>query len=84
MDTNKLTLHIIGLEEKVDTMMGLFLISSKEVLTLKEVCLYTGYQPSTIYHYIKEAGLKSYCPEGKKIFIKREDLVEWLLRNKNL
>ena len=82
MDTAKLIIRLVALEQKIDSMIGLTLISQKEVLTLGEASLYTGYQPSTIYKHIKESGLISYCPSGKKIFIKREDLVKWLTRNK--
>ena len=57
------------------------LISIKDVLTIKEVCRYTGLSASTIYKHTSIGSLNSYNPLGKNIFIKRSDLEQWLLRN---
>jgi excisionase family DNA binding protein len=54
---------------------------SKKVLTLKEAAFYTGMSRSQIYQLTSCNKLKHYKPSGKNIFIKIDDLIEYLLQN---
>jgi excisionase family DNA binding protein len=79
--TSKILYEISLLEEKIDRLIILMVISNKEVLTLDEVCEYTGLSHSTIYKLTADRKIRFYKPQGKIIFIKKEDLIDWLLRN---
>ncbi len=63
----------------------LLAIASKEVLTIKDVALVTGYQESYIYKLSSQgnSNMPVYAPiEGGKLFFKKEELFEWLLSKK--
>jgi excisionase family DNA binding protein len=54
---------------------------NKEVFTVDEASLYSGLSKSQIYHLTSLRKLKHYKPSGKQIFVRREDLIEYLLQN---
>ncbi len=65
--------------------MNLAIILNKEVLTVKEAALLTGYQESYIYKLSSQgnSNLPVYAPtEGGKLFFKKEELFAWLLSKK--
>lgn len=51
---------------------------NKRYLTIKEVCDYTGYTPSTIYHLTGSRKIRYHKPNGKTILILRKDLEKWI------
>ena len=53
----------------------------KEVLTLDECCLYSGLSKSFLYKATSKRELKHSKPNGKIVFVKRNDLIDFLLRN---
>lgn len=55
----------------------------KDILTLEEGCYYMGFTKSTMYKLTSTEQIPHYKPNGKKIFFKREELNNWLLRNKS-
>lgn len=57
-------------------------MTKKEVLTLAEVCTYTGYSKNWLYKLTSKRALPYFKPEGKAIFFKREDVEAFLLRNR--
>ncbi len=54
-------------------------VASKEVLTIKEVMIYTGFSKSYIYRLINEGKIEYSKPNGKSIFFDRKTLEKWLL-----
>lgn len=54
----------------------------KEVLTLGEAAAYMQVSVSHIYKLHCNGELSSYCPTGKKLYFKRSDLDQFLLRNR--
>ena len=54
----------------------------KEVLTLGESAEYMQVSVSHIYKLHSNGELASYCPTGKKLYFKRSNLDEFLLRNR--
>ena len=59
-----------------------FLISRKEVLTIKEVSTYTGLSVGYLYRLTSNNEIPFYKPNNKVIYVKRVELEEWLLRKK--
>ena len=55
---------------------------SKKVLTLAEACQYMGISKSTMYKLTYQSKIDHYCPSGKLIYFKLDELENWLLRNK--
>jgi len=54
----------------------------KKVLTVDEVSTYTGLSKSYLYKLTSSKEIPFYKPNGKTIFFEREELENWLLRNR--
>lgn len=57
-------------------------INTKALLTIEEVCLYTGLSKSYLYKMTSKNIIPYYKPQGKKIYIDRLELETWLKRNR--
>lgn len=53
----------------------------KRVLTCKEAAIYSGRSLSNLYKLTSAGELPHSKPEGKMIYIDREELETWMLRN---
>ncbi|MGW8124094.1 excisionase family DNA-binding protein [Roseivirga echinicomitans] len=58
-------------------------ILKKDVLTFDEACSYTGISKSHMYKLTSGSRISFYKPGGKMVFFKREELNDWLLKNRN-
>ena len=56
-------------------------LSTKEVLTFKEACFYTGIKESYMYKLTSSGKIPHSKPQGGKLYFKRTDLESWLLQN---
>lgn len=55
------------------------LINQKEVLGVKELCNYTGYEKSYIYKLTSKRKIPHYkTPGGKSLFFKKAEIDNWL------
>lgn len=59
----------------------ILLLQTKEVLTVKEFCLYTGYSKNYAYKLFEKRAIPFCKPTGKSIFIKKSDVVKFLTSN---
>lgn len=59
------------------------ILSNKTILTFDEGCRYCGISPSSMYKHTSANRIPHYKPEGKLIYFKREELDNWMLRNRN-
>ena len=57
-------------------------LTQKNVLSFAEACLYLEVSESHLYKLTSSNGISHYKPNGKKIYFKREELDQWLLRNR--
>ncbi len=55
---------------------------AKEVLNFKEALAMLGISPSTLYKMTHQREINFYKPGGKLIFFLKEDLLNWMLQNK--
>lgn len=55
---------------------------NKHVLDVDEACSYMKVSRSFLYKMTHERKIACYCPSGKKLYFKREDLDEWMLQNR--
>ena len=54
----------------------------KTVLNFNEACKYIDVSPSHLYKLTSTRQVPHFCPQGKKLYFKREELDAWLQRNR--
>jgi len=59
-------------------------ILKKKVLNFKEAVQFLGLSMGHLYQLTSNNRIPYYRPNGKKIYFKREELENWLLRNKQI
>lgn len=59
------------------------MLSQKKILNMDELSDYTGWKKSHIYRMTSKREIPFYKPMGGSIFFNREEIDEWLLRNRN-
>jgi excisionase family DNA binding protein len=57
-------------------------ILQKSVLNFNEACKYIDVSPSHMYKLTSARQIPHFCPQGKKLYFKREELDTWLQRNR--
>ncbi len=57
-------------------------ILQKTVLTLSEAAKYLDISESHIYKLTSSRQIPHFCPQGKKLYFRREELDQWLQRNR--
>jgi excisionase family DNA binding protein len=68
--------------ENIKEALDKLLEQIKPVLTFEEGCNYCGISPSSMYKHTSANRIAYYKPEGKLIYFKRDELDEWMLRNR--
>lgn len=81
MDTQNVVLNKLEQLEKLITANNLL---QKPVLNFQEASQYLEVSPSHLYKLTSKRTIPHFCPNGKKLYFKRLELDEWLLRNKQL
>lgn len=56
-------------------------LGTKEVLTFKEACIYTGMKKSYMYKLTSSGKIPHSKPQGGKLYFSRSELEKWLLQN---
>ena len=54
----------------------------KEIFNFSEACTFLDYSKSYLYKLTHSRRIPHYKPNGKKLYFKRVDLEDWLLRNR--
>ena len=54
----------------------------KEVMNLAEAHAYLNISASHMYKLTSQKLIPHFCPQGKKLYFRREELDQWLLRNR--
>ena len=79
MSTEKLILEKLNqLEQKIDEQALL----KKEVLNFNDACKYLDISASHLYKLTSQKLIPHFCPHGKKLYFNRQELDEWLMRNR--
>ena len=66
-------------EEKPSQNLGWL---AKEVLSFKEALVFLDISSSSLYKLTHKKTINYYKPNGKLIYFKKADLIEWMLSNK--
>jgi excisionase family DNA binding protein len=77
MDTN-----IIEQLNRIEKLLMEQQTMQKQVLNFKEACTYLELSQSHLYKLTSTNAVPHYKPNGKKIYFQREELNNWLLRNR--
>ena len=57
-------------------------IGSKKVLNYDDLAEYTGYSRGTLMNLVGQGEIPCYKPTRRKVFFKKSEIEEWLLRNR--
>ena len=74
---------IIERLEKIERLLESQNLLQKEVLNLNEAALYLELSTSHLYRLTSTGCIPFYKPNGKKLYFKRLELDQWLLRNRS-
>lgn len=66
----------------IETMLFEQNLLKKDVLTLSEACAYLNMSASHLYKLTSQKQIPHFCPQGKKLYFQREELDQWLMRNR--
>lgn len=66
----------------IETMLQEQNLLKKDVLNLNEACTYLDMSASHLYKMTSQKLIPHFCPQGKKLYFRRLELDEWLLRNR--
>lgn len=55
---------------------------NKEIYNFNDACIFLDYSKSYLYKLTHSRQIRHYKPNGKKLYFKRSDLEDWLLRNR--
>ena len=79
MTTDELILERLSqIEQKIDEQALL----QKSVLNFNEACRYLEISPSHLYNLTSTRQIPHFCPQGKKLYFNRQELENWLQRNR--
>lgn len=53
----------------------------KTILSFSEACIYLDISASHLYKLTSAAAIPHFCPQGKKLYFRRDELEQWLQRN---
>lgn len=68
--------------DRLDQIRDATLLSSKDIYTTTEACLFLGVKRSYLYELVRNRKIKHYKSRGGKLtYFKRKDLEEWMTFN---
>lgn len=68
--------------EKIESLLRTQSLNNKIVFNLDELVLYTRLSKLYIYKLTSHNKIPFYRPNGKQLFFKKEEIDNWLLRNR--
>lgn len=57
-------------------------ILQKAVLNFDGACKYLDVSPSHLYKLTSQKQIPHFCPQGKKLYFRRDEIDQWLQRNR--
>lgn len=73
---------IIQMLSSIEQKLNEQTLLKKDVLNLNEACAYLDISASHLYKLTSAKTIPHFCPQGKKLYFKRIELDDWLLRNR--
>ncbi len=67
--------------ENIENMISDQSLITKDVINFREACRYLDFSASHLYKLTSQKRIPHFCPEGKRLYFNRLQLVQWLQRN---
>jgi excisionase family DNA binding protein len=64
--------------DNIETMLQQQNINTKEVLSFSEASILLDVSHSHLYKLTSTKQIPHYCPQGKKLYFEREELLQWM------
>lgn len=68
--------------KSIEQLLNAQSLTNKSIFNIDEVATYTGLSKLYLYKLTSKNGIPHYKPNGKNIFFKKEEIDNWLLRNR--
>ncbi len=78
MDSN-----ILEKLERIEKLLETQQAMQKQVLNFNDACIYLELSQSHLYKLTSTGSIPHYKPNGKKLYFNRQELDNWLLRNRS-
>ena len=76
---------IIEFVDKINSLsqrMDEYILLQKPVLNFDETCRYLDISASHLYKLTSQKQIPHFCPQGKKLYFRRDEIDQWLQRNR--
>ncbi len=74
--------NIVERLDRIEKLLKVQQTIQKQVLNFHETCTYLELSQSHLYKLTSTGAIPHYKPNGKKLYFQREELDQWLLRNR--
>jgi excisionase family DNA binding protein len=64
--------------DNIESMLHQQSINTKEVLSFSEAALLLDVSHSHLYKLTSTKQIPHYCPQGKKLYFERKELIQWM------
>lgn len=78
MDANTIELKL----ENIEKLLNSQAFTNKSILNINEIAQYTGLSKLYLYKLTSKNTIPHYKPNGKHVYFKKEEIDNWLLRNR--
>ncbi|MFL0070083.1 helix-turn-helix domain-containing protein [Tenacibaculum maritimum] len=68
---------------ELETLINKQEVLLKQVLNLNEAAKYLDISKSHLYKLTSRKEIPFYCPQGKRLYFKKDELDQWLTRNRS-
>ncbi len=78
MEAEQILQKLSQLEQKIDEQNLL----QKEVINFNDASKYLDISASHLYKLTSQKQIPHFCPQGKKLYFRRQEIDAWLMRNR--
>ena len=75
--------NILEKLERIEKLLETQQAMQKQVLNFNDACIYLELSQSHLYKLTSTGSIPHYKPNGKKLYFNRQELDNWLLRNRS-
>jgi excisionase family DNA binding protein len=72
---------ILSKLDNIETMLRQQNVNTKEVLTLNEAAQLLDVSNSHLYKLTSSKQIPHFCPQGKKLYFDRVEVIKWMKKN---
>ncbi len=80
MDENNMNERMARIEKFITSQV----VFQKEFLTVQEAAQFLSLRINTVYKLTSAEAIPYYCPNGKRVYFKRNELINWVFEAKKV